>query len=127
MELSTWLIILAAILIIMVILKIIFKTLKIIIFVGIILITGTLLYDYFQPVEKDYEELSLYDCEFNNECMYVVNPSDCNLVAEKCNNMIKTENYVVNGKSCNKEWIVVDFNTTCTCIIEEDLSYCKVA
>jgi hypothetical protein len=127
MELNTLILVIVAIMVILTILKIVFKTIKIVFFIGIILITIVLLYDYYQPMEKDYDKLSIYDCEFDNECMYVVDASNCNLVAERCNNMIKMENYVVNGKRCNKEGIVIDENITCNCIIGDDLSYCKQA
>jgi len=136
MDLNAWIIAIAAIIIILIIIKLIFKTIKIIFFVGIILVALVFVYNYnsSKPVddniltfdiEKDYEQLSLYDCEFENECMYVVNASDCNLVPEECNNMIKSENYIINGKRCNKEAIIIDLNITCDCIIEDDLSYCN--
>lgn len=122
MDLSNWLIILAAILVILFIVHLIFKTLKIIIIIGIVLLVIPLIYDYYQPIGENYEELGIYDCQFGSECKYIVNASNCDLVAGKCNNMAK---FNENTQECNREAVIFNENITCNCVIEGDLSYCE--
>jgi len=111
------------------------KTLKLIFFVGIaILVLGVWFYGYSGFFDKvsDFKDgipelgvqkiaRSITGCTADEDCLYVLNSSDCRLVENYCNNIAKEDNYqrlleeeIIEGE-CNQTAIGFDIAIECEC------------
>lgn len=140
MSLISLIIIAAVIVVIFLILRIIMKSIKMIAAVIIILaFLGIWLYGFSGFFDKvsDTKDIipelgieniarSITGCTTDIECSYIINPGDCRMAKEYCNNVIKEENYakMVDEETlkepCNRTSVEIDYTTDCECKLHKE-------
>lgn len=140
MNLTSLIIAVSIIVVIFLILHFVMKALKWVAAVVIILIVlGVWFYgfsgffDKVSDVKDKIPELgvqriarSITGCTEDIECAYVINPGDCRVVADYCNNVLKEDNYkrVVEEKvleeDCNRTSIEIDYTIDCECKLHKE-------
>lgn len=136
MSLTSIIIGILAIALIFLIIRVFMKTFKLVITITIIIvILGVWLYGFSGFFDKmpDIPELgiqkiarSITGCTEDLECLYVINPGDCRMVTNYCNNVLNEDNYkkVLNEEvleeNCNMTSIETDDNIDCDCKLHKD-------
>ncbi len=143
MNLTVLIIGIVVVLVIFLILKLILKTVKWFFLVGMaIIILGVWFYGYgefFDKVSEAKEDLpdipelkiqkvarSIRGCAADEDCVYIVNPGDCRMVGDYCNNIKNPENLKkileeeVLEDPCNKTLIETNETINCECKLHKE-------
>ena len=113
----------------LIILKILAKTFKFVVFIVIFAIVfGVLYFGYDAFVNKagnlgssvtdaDVVTQSSQPCSSDNDCAFISSPSNCNLVANSCNNIRDSSRFVKASTKvkCSIDSVVIDTNVKCSC------------
>ncbi|MCG2718168.1 MAG: hypothetical protein L6408_04955 [Nanoarchaeota archaeon] len=122
--------------VIFLIMKFVWKTMKIVFLVGIILLVlGVWFYGYSGFFDKidDIPELkiqqiarSITGCTSDEQCTYIMNSSDCRMVEGYCNNIEKEDNLrilideEIVESSCNMTNVVFNETIGCECKLHKE-------
>lgn len=140
MNLTSLIIAIAIIVVVFLILHFVMKALKwvaaaviIIIVLGVWFYGFSGFFDKVSDVKEKIPELgiqkiarSITGCTEDIECAYVMNPGDCRVVEEYCNNVLKEDNYkkMLEGElleeECNKTSIQLDYEIDCECKLHKE-------
>lgn len=104
--------------------KLIFKTLKWAIIIGLIVLVGIVIYDYVGIFEKNTESYDIkhkMGCMTDEDCAFVVSRGECDLLDNSCN-------YVnISKMDCNITSATFNLDTKCKCQgIDEKVGYCSI-
>jgi hypothetical protein len=120
---------LVSFLISLVILKILAKTFKFVVFIVIFAIVFGVLYFGYDTLVNKFGNLgssvtnpgvvtqSSQPCSSDADCAFISSPSDCNLVANSCNNIRDSSKFVKPSTKvkCSIDSVVIDTNVKCSC------------
>jgi len=125
-----------------IILKLLQKTFKLFVFLLIFVIVFGILYfgyDSFVGKFRDAgkkaldmgdkaEQPSSSGCSADSDCAFVSSPSDCNLVANACNNIMDTSNFFKPGTKvkCSIDSVSIGRGIECYCLKNATGSRCTV-
>ncbi len=133
-----------AIALIFLIIRLFMKTFKLVIAITVIIvIIGGWLYGFsgvFNKVSDNIPELgdnipelglqkiarSITGCTEDIKCSYIINPGDCRMITNYCNNMFNEDNYkkVLNEEvleeDCNRTSVEIDYNIDCDCKLHKE-------
>ncbi len=120
------------------ILKLLSKTFKVLVFLVIFVVTFGILYFGYDTFTSKFKQLDnvapttntpslpASSCSADSDCAFVISPSDCNLLANSCNNLRDSSKFFrSNTKSkCSIDAIVLSSDIKCACIKVPEGSKC---
>lgn len=104
--------------------KIIFKTIKWAIIIGLIILIGMTIFNYtgiFEKKSESYDIKHKVGCITDEDCVFIVSKGECDFLENSCN-------YVnISDVNCNTTSATFNLETKCTCKgIEEKRGYCSI-
>jgi len=136
MYLSLIIALVVAFLLSIVILKLLSKTFKFLVFLVVFTVVFGIVYFGYDTVKGKVNNLgakavdstiSQSACVSESDCAFVVSPSDCNLVANSCNNLRDSSKFFkLNTKvKCFIDSVILNPDVKCSCKKTASGSYCQ--
>ncbi len=139
MYLSLTITIIIAFVLSILILKLLSKTFKILVFLVIFVVTFGILYFGYDTFTSKFKQLDKVpattntppllasSCSSDSDCAFVVSPSDCNLLANSCNNLRDSSKFFrPNTKTkCSIDAIILSPDVKCSCVKVLEGSRCE--